>query len=128
MKLDQKQVEKMAPLLHNVLKYANGDEVLRAILFITSESRDAEEDHVDNQELDPAQFPSRETYRQALIAQRQSQFDKELNHILQALQDLSLTSRANIISRSVVVEGSAYKILASLNLPDVCYATLDQPL
>jgi hypothetical protein len=127
MKLQERHTDKIDPLLRDALKQAQGDEMLRAVMVLGPERTDAEEG-LTGEALDPAQFPSREAYRQTLITQRQNQLAHDLRETLQALQGLSLTPRGGTMSRTVVVEGPACQILASLDLPGVRHASLDRPI
>lgn len=127
MKLNKRHLEKIDPLLQDALRRAEGDEVLRAVVVLGPENFDAEKDGV-SKELAPAQFPSRQDYRKALITRRQSQLAEDISDTLQKLLALSLTPRGGTISRTVVVEGPARQILTSLELPGVRHASLDQPI
>lgn len=127
MKLDKRHTEKIDPLLRDALRRAEEKEILRTVMVLGPESKDAEKG-LREQELDPSQFPSRVEYRQALIKHRQAKLADDIGDTLQALRDLSLTPRGGTISRAVVVEGSARQILASLDLPGVRHASLDRPI
>jgi hypothetical protein len=127
MKLEQRHIKKIDPLLQNALKQAGGDEQLCVIMVLGSESRDTGDNYI-YQQLNPSEFPSRQNYREALIKQRQAQLDREIGDTLSALQNLSLFVRDRTISHSVVVKGAARQILESLELPGVRYASLDRPL
>lgn len=127
MKLSERQIEKMDPLLLDALRRAQGDEVIRAVMVLGPESGDTKREDV-SQALNPARFPSHEVYRRALIAKRKNQLVLRLCDTLRALSELSLTPRGGTTSRAVVVEGTAHQILTSLELPGVSHASLDRPI
>lgn len=121
MKLCETYLAKTDPLLRDALENANGDEILRCLMLLGGQ-----EAPVASQELDPSQFPSRQAYREALIAQRQELLAHQTSHTRKALQALSLKPRGGDISMIVVVEGTACKIWAALALPGIRHATLDR--
>ncbi len=128
MKVDNKHNSKTDPLLQQALSNAEEREILRAVMVIGAESQDSENGCAQSPEphVDPSQFSSRLAYRKALIAQRQNQVADDMHDVLQALHDLSLSTRGGTMGKTVVVEGPAAQILASLELPSVLHASLDQ--
>ena len=127
MKLEERHIQKIDSLLRDALRDAKGDEVLRAVMVLGPQGIDARKEYRD-QELASSQFPSHEAYRKALIERRQSELVHDTGETRQALEDLSLSLRGGKISKTVVVEGSARQILASLELSGVRHASLDQPI
>jgi len=87
-----------------------------------------EQDGDVDQDLRPDQFPSRAAWREALIERRKAQVAHDIGSTLQALRDLSFKVGGGTTSRTVVVEGTAQNILASLELPGVRHASLDRPI
>lgn len=128
MKVDNKYSSKTDPLLQQALSNAEEREILRAVMVIGAESPNSENHCAQSEEphIDPSQFSSRLDYRKALIAHRQSQVSDDMHDVLQALRDLSLSPRGGTMGKTVVVEGPAAQILASLELPSVLHASLDQ--
>lgn len=121
MKLSETYLAKTDLLLHDALENANGDEILRCLMLLGGQDAS-----VASQELDLSQFPSRQAYREALIAQRQELLARQTSHTRKALQALSLKPRGGDISMIVVVEGTACQIFAALALPGIRHATLDR--
>ncbi len=128
MKIDDKYNSKTDPLLQQALSNAGEREVLRAVMVIGTDSQEVEHGCAQSKapQVDPSQFSSRLDYRKALIAQKQSQVADDMHEVLQALHDLSLSTRGGTMGKTVVVEGPASQILASLELPSVLHASLDQ--
>jgi hypothetical protein len=127
MKLEDRHVQKIDPLLQDALGQAEDEEILRAVMVLGPESGDTEKGW-RGEAPEPSQFRSRKAYRQALIEQRQSQLVEDIGQTLEALRDLSLTPRGGKTSRVVVVEGPAHQILTALDLPGVQHASLDRPV
>jgi hypothetical protein len=127
MKLDEKQIEKIDPLLRDVLKDAEGDEVLRVVMVLESVKKDSEVDS-KKEKPDPTKHSSQTAYRESLIEERQREVELETGETRRELENLSLEVRGGKISKTCVVEGSARQILASLELPGVHHASLDQPI
>ena len=123
MKLNDTYLEKTDPLLRSALEHASDGDMLRAVLLLNQV-----EDPDSAEELRPDQFPSRQAWREALIARRADQLTGDLTGTLQALEGLSLQPRGGTLGRTVVVEGPARQILTSLSLPGVRHASLDQPI
>lgn len=126
MRLERLHLEKADPLLQDVLRRADGHEILHVIMVLASQVENGE--IYADQELDPSHFASRKDYRQYLITKRQDQLRKELGETFQALRNLSLNFRGETISRAVVVEGAAHNILKALELPGIYRASLDTPV
>ncbi len=127
MKLDEKCVVKIDPLLQEALIDAEGDQLIRAVMVLGPENEEIERKYL-GQKIEQAQFSSRESYRQALIERRKRQLEASIGNTLQALQELSLAPRGGKITRTVVIEGQARQILEALHLPGVRHAILDQPI
>lgn len=106
---------------------AKGDEVLVVLMLLGAEPEDAQQELV-NEEIDPAQFPTRTAYREEAIARRKEQLDRYIGSTLKKLKALSLKPRGGTQSPTVVVEGPARQIVAALELPGVLHARLDQPI
>jgi hypothetical protein len=127
MKLDEKQIEKTDSLLCKALKDAEGDELLRVVMVLESE-RSGSEEGSKMEKLDASGYPSQTVYREALIEKRQKEIAQKTGETRKELEKLSLVVRGGKISRTCVVEGSARQILASLELPGIRHASLDQPI
>lgn len=76
----------------------------------------------------PTEFPDRVAYREALITKQKAAMTDSVGATIQSLKDLSLKVHGGEVTRAIVVEGAAKDLLASLGLPGVRSATLDQPL
>ena len=127
MKLEERHEEKIDPLLWDALWRAEEDEVLRVVMVLGPEPGDTEKG-LGARELGPSEYASRVEYRQALIEQRRAWLSDRVGGTVRALRDLSLTSRKETLSRTVVVEGPASQILTSLDLPGVYHSSLDRPI
>ena len=127
MKLEARHDDKIDPLLWDALRRAKEDEVLRVVMVLGPEPGDTEKG-LGAKELGPSEYASRVEYRQALIEQRRTWLYDRVGGTLRALRDLSLTSRKETLSGTVVVEGPASQILTSLDLPGVYHASLDRPI
>ena len=127
MKLDQEQIVKIDPKLRRALESPKQGRVLRAVMLLAplDQSTAAQDESVA---LNPSDFPSRQAYREYLIALRQNRVAQDLQHIIKKLSDLSLVVRGGKVGYTVVVQGAPSKIAASLKLPAVRHASLDQPL
>lgn len=136
MNLDQTTLDKMDAALREKLALATEDEVIRAVILLDPETYKSKGDQTEGQEsaaeaetdLDPAHFASRLEYRKALISKRQEEMRRGVGPTLQALAALSLNPRGGRMGSNVVVEGMASQIMASLHLPGVRHAALDQPI
>ena len=127
MKLEPKYLEKIDPLLETELREARGDEKLLVVMLLNDNSPEKEDNQFEP-ELHPSQFPDRKSYRQALINLQEKRVRNAIGDTLKELENLSLITKGGIISRTVVVEGTARQILASLALEAVNHVTLDQPI
>lgn len=127
MKLLGRQAAKIDPLLRKALTNARGDEVLRALMVLGSESPD----HTmggKKQTPRPSAFPTRGAYRMAMIEQRQGDIERTIGETRRALAALDLRPRGGRTGHTVVIEGPAQQILKSLTLPGVRHASLDQQI
>lgn len=113
----------MDALLREALERARGDERLRVILALASESASQTSRETP---IDPSQFASRADYRRALIEQRHGEIERSVGLVRQALAALSLRLLGGTISSTLVAEGTAQQVLAAIRLPGVRYATLDR--
>ena len=127
MKVEEKDLGKVDPLLREALVRAKGDEVLRAVFLLGGTSKEAHEVGAETGPS-PDEFPSRTAYRRAKIAQRQKAVAREIHDTLQALEELSLAPRGGKMGRAVVVEGPARQVSAALGLAGVVHASLDRPI
>lgn len=125
MELNTMQIEKIDARLQNALKKANGDEVLRAVVTLGRVDGEAES-NPGGPALDPSNFPSREHYKQELIKQQRQKTADGIGETLKELKGLSLVVHGGEVTRVVVAEGPARQILASLDIPGVQHASLDQ--
>ncbi|ACK73672.1 putative signal transduction protein with Nacht domain protein [Gloeothece citriformis PCC 7424] len=123
MNIEPEQVEKIDPQLCYILLHSQGDERLRVVMSLAEEKGET----LTNQSLTPSQFPSRQAYREALIAQKKQQLaEGTVGQTIEDLKNLSLSVHGGTTSSVVVVEGTAEQILKSLNFSGVHSATLDQ--
>lgn len=125
MKINKRIAKKADPLLLEALAEAEGDEVLRAVVLL-DDGTDVGSEVSAGEQLEPSQFPSRFEFRRKLIEQRQAHLESEIGETLEKLSELSLSPKGGKIGRSVVVEGPARQIAASLELPSVSHASLDR--
>jgi hypothetical protein len=77
--------------------------------------------------LDPADFPNRTAYREAVIAQEQELTRELLGPVLNTIAQLGLHPRGGDL-HAVAVTGPAGKLLAALDLPEVARALSDEPV
>jgi hypothetical protein len=120
MQLNDRQIAKIDPLLQEALKQATGDELVRAIAVLNTD------EVAISAALDPEAFSSRLAYREALIAQRQTQLQTELSATMRSLHDLDLKTDGGSISPVLALEGTARQVLAALDLAGVRHASLEQ--
>ncbi|KYC36498.1 hypothetical protein WA1_43170 [Scytonema hofmannii PCC 7110] len=120
MDLNETQFSKADPLLQEALIQASDDEVIRSIFVL--ETGDIRTEPI----LSPSQFPSRQAYREALIAQRKTQMAETLGGTMKEIRSLSLKTAGDTISPILIVEGSARQTILALELPGVRSATLEQ--
>ncbi len=123
MKLGKAHIAKIEDLLCNALKEAEGNEVIRAVMVLGPLGREPRHEEAPPEVL---KFSSRTAYRQALIEDRQVKIGQAIGETWRQLADLKLNPRGGKVGRTVVVEGPAQKILASLELPGVQHASLDR--
>lgn len=127
MKLRESHIAKIDGLLREALEEAAGEETIRAVMVLASDADEqAAEDVETASEPQPSQFPSRAAYRQAMIERRQTLVRRGIGKAKQDLANLSLNPRGGGIGHTVVVEGLASRVLASLDLPGVRHASLDR--
>jgi energy-coupling factor transporter ATP-binding protein EcfA2 len=120
MQLTDRHIAKIDPLLQEALMQATGDELMRAIAVLNTDNV------AIAATLDPAAYSSRLIYREALIAQRQTQLQAALGETMRSLQDLDLKTDGGSISPILVVEGTAKQVLAALELAGVRHISLEQ--
>jgi large subunit ribosomal protein L9 len=123
--LSEVQMSKSDPLLREALESAKGDEELRVVALLGSETKTTTKSAND---FDPTQFSSRTAYRAALLEQRQRELNDEQKETLESLQHLDLHTKGGKASKTVVLAGNASQILASLELPGISHASLDRPI
>jgi NACHT domain len=123
--LNESHIRKSDPILLDRLMHAKEGEVLRVAMTLNAESSESGQT-LTLPTLDPAQFPSRVDYRQALIQQQQARLTMALGSTMQELQDLSLKTYGGHTSRVIVAEGTAKQIIKSLELSGVYHASFDQ--
>ncbi len=123
MKLANIHAAKIDELLRNTLLEAEGNEVVRAVMVL---GRPSDERRRGPAPPEPTQFSSRTDYRRALIECRQVEVGMIIGKTRQKLSELNLNPRGGKVGHTVVVEGPAERILASLELPGVRHASLDQ--
>lgn len=113
--------QKTEPLLRQILINARQDEILRIIIVLDpSQIPETERD------ISPAQFQSRREYRQFLIQERASQLSQ--NETIATLKQLLPKVHGGKLISSIVAEGTANKIRASLELPGVQHAIFDRKI
>ena len=127
MNLTQHQHDKVDTLLLDALTKAEPDTIIRVIMKLQP-STHPESKSAQEHPIDPVLFESRQEYRAALIERQKRQTDSEIGETIRALESLSLTVQGGQISRTVVVEGPAQQIAASLNIPGVRWASFNRPL
>lgn len=127
MKINENHIHKSDPILVDRLMHAREGEVLRVAMTLNAESSEAGQTLTETI-LAPSQFLSRIDYRQALIEQQQVRLATELGATVQHLQDLSLKIYGGTTSRVIVAEGTAEKIIQSLELTGVHHVSFDQSI
>lgn len=124
MDLPQRFTRKLDERLQQALAAAKDDDRLRVVMVLAEQGRGAER----GSEPDPAAFSSRSAYRQAMLKQRGEQIARDTQATKAALEKLDLAVRGGTAGRTVVVDGAAKQILASLALDGVSHVALDQRL
>lgn len=122
MRLTYEQARKADPLLHDALRHCPRQQVLRTIMILAGPDRRS----LEEPELLPSQYSSREEWREALIERQKQATAKDITGALQELRRLSLSTSGGTISPVVVVEGAVEQIVRALNLPGVQRASLDR--
>jgi NACHT domain len=125
--LSESHIRKSDPILLDRLIHAKEGEVLRVAMTLNVQPLETGQT-LTISTLDPAQFPSRVDYRQALIQQQQARLATELSSTIQDLQDLSLKTYGGNTSRVIIAEGTAEQIIKSLDLAGVHNASFDQSI
>lgn len=125
MQPDERYSAKVDPRLRDALADAPDRAIIRAVMILGPDERDEEPSEPDPH---PSAFPSRAAWRRALLARREQQLARDTGRTVDALRDLCLQPRGGTVGRTVVVEGTARRILASLELPGVLHASLDQSI
>jgi GTPase SAR1 family protein len=123
--LNESHLRKIDPSLYDQLIHAKEQEILRVAMTLNAEPSEVGKT-MALPNLDPAQFPSRMDYRQALIQQQQAKLAKALSGTIQDLQNLSLKTYGGNTSRVIIAEGTAEQIMKSLELTGVHHASFDQ--
>ncbi len=123
MKLGKAHIAKIDGLLRIALKEAEGNEVIRAVMVLGPLGREPRHEEAPPELL---QLSSRTAYRQALIEDRQVKIGHAIGETRRQLADLKLSPRGGKVGHTIVVEGPAAQILASLELPGVRHASLDR--
>jgi hypothetical protein len=124
MELKSNNLSKADESLREALRQAQPPETIQAVMVLeTADDRTGSA----SKQPEPGEFSSREEYRQAMIDQREAELAEQLGATLQSLRDLGLEVHGGRRGRTVVVKGAARDLLASLDIPAVRQATLDQP-
>lgn len=123
MKLGKSHIAKIDDLLCNALKEAEGNEVIRAVMVLGPLDSEPGREEAPPE---PLQYSTRTAYRQALIEDRRVKIGQAIGETRQKLAQLNLNPRGGKVGYTVVVEGPAAQILASLELSGVRHASLDQ--
>ena len=127
MKLSERHIAKTDDLLRDALEAATGEETICAVMVLAPDAEERAAEGVETPSVpQPSEFPSRAAYRQALIERRQAATRHGIGKTKQDLANLSLNPRGGEIGATVVVEGPASRVLASLDLPGVRHASLDR--
>jgi hypothetical protein len=124
MRVEEQIAHKVDPELWRALTEATGDEILRTVMVLGNGANLATE----TPSIDPSSFANRMDYQRALRSQQQERVSGAVRPVQKQLEQLDLKTHGGEFSRSVVVEGTAQKILASLQLPGVQHASLDRTL
>ncbi len=125
MQRDGRYSAKIDPHLRDALADAPDDTILHAVMVLDP---DADNEESGEPDLHPSAFPSRAAWRRALLARREQQLARDTGRTVDALRDLCLRPRGGTVGRTVVVEGTARHIRASLELPGVLHASLDRSI
>lgn len=115
-------IEKIDRHLHRALCDAEASEPLRAIVQLKPEAGAPPAP----EPLDPADFPDRVAYRRAAIEQQARVVEGGVGGVKKKLEAMGLTVKGGQTSPTVVVEGTAEKLLDSLELEGVSSASLDR--
>jgi hypothetical protein len=123
MNANSKNLQKADESLRQALERAEPEQTLQAVVVLEPDDQKSG----TSKPPDPSEFSSREEYRQAMIGHREAELAEQLNSALRALHELGLAVHGGRHGRTVVVKGAASDLLASLDIPAVRQATLDQP-
>lgn len=125
MYLTEAQRAKLDDELVARLEAADGGERIRAIVSL-GKDREPRAAVAAGSSLDPRRFSSRRDYRAALIEKQKSAVRESIGSTLDELRQLELDLLGGTTTQTVVVEGPASVLAASLDLSGVRHAELDR--
>jgi hypothetical protein len=119
--LSDQQSRKVNAALRAVLEQSGGADPVAAVLILRAPAVTLPD------ALDPADFPDRTAYREAVIA-RERQLSRELlGPVIDSLAKFGLHPRGGDL-HAVAVNGPVRQLLAALDLPEVSHALADEVL
>lgn len=122
MNLKSKNLSKADESLREALQQAGPKQTLQAVVVLEL----ADDAGAAAERPAPEEYGSRGEYRAAMIDRREGELTELLGPTFQALRDLGLEVHGGRLGRTVVVKGAARDLLASLDIPAVRQAVLDQ--
>ena len=131
MKFAESDVTKADQPLRDALRQAGPGDRVRAVIVLDPSRpvpvRATNRNELASQIVDGAATRSAGTsYRAGLIQQQRERLKSEIGPVLNSLKGLSLDVSGGDLSKVVVAEGPAEKIMAGLKIPGVRSATLDR--
>ncbi len=83
------------------------------------------EKHLHAVEPNPVDYADQQSFNRATIEAQRKQVQAEIGDTVQALRKMALKLDGGGVTRTVVVKGSARRILEAMQLPGVRHAELD---
>ena len=114
--------KKLDDALRTKLSASSADDIVRAVLLLG----DNDSGELENTGPSPEQFGSRQDYRKAMIAHRQSLMSLISQPIVSLLQSFGLTTFGASMTPTLIVEGRVRDLIKALREPAVKHASLDQ--
>ncbi|MCF0068868.1 hypothetical protein LZD49_00205 [Dyadobacter sp. CY261] len=124
MTLSDQQAAKIDSSLRDRLETAEREDLLRTVVVLNSANERRSEPFSPH----PANFPTRQAYRQALINNKKNAVEHEFGDIKERLRAHSLILKGGNLTNLLIVEGHAEDIVTVLAWPEIKSMSLDQPL
>ncbi len=123
MRIPDRVASKVDEALREKLREAAPSDCLRVVARLSSPDPTGDQEPMPP----PAAFPSRETWRQQLIANREASLRQRLGPVFERLRQLGVVIAAGgKLTATVVLEGTADAIVMALDLDAITHADIDR--